>query len=170
MKIRVLIPEDAGAFQALRLSALCECPSAFASSYGEECDLPISTIAERISPAPCQCLFGAFDQSTLVGCIGVQRATELKRAHKAFIWGMYVSPSHRNRGVARELLTRALEFAGSMRGLRTVTLSVTQGNASAVTLYEQMGFRVFGIEPDAMLIDQKFHDEIHMVLSIRRET
>ena len=36
MQIRELVPDDAKVFQALRLAALRECPSAFASSYEEE--------------------------------------------------------------------------------------------------------------------------------------
>jgi RimJ/RimL family protein N-acetyltransferase len=170
MEIRTLTKEDAGAFQALRLIALRECPPAFASSYGEECEIPIAVVAERIAPSSDRCLFGAFNQSALIGCIGLQRETKLKLAHKALIWGMYVAASHRNKGIGRELVTQALEFAASMPGLHNVTLSVSKGNSAALMLYERMEFKVFGVEPGAMLIDNELHDEIHMVRSVRSET
>jgi len=170
MEIRALTEEDAGVFQALRLSALREQPSAFASSYGEECDIPLALVAERIAPSPDRCLFGAFDQSVLIGCIGLEREAKRNLAHKAFIWGMYVAPSHRNKGVGRKLVAHALGLAASMLGLHSVRLSVAKDNSSALALYERMGFRAFGMEPGAMLIDNELHDEIHMVRSVKSET
>jgi ribosomal protein S18 acetylase RimI-like enzyme len=157
-------------FQALRLSALRESPSAFSSSYGEECDIPIAVVAARIAPSADRCLFGAVDQSGLVGCIGLQREKGHKLAHKAYIWGMYVGPLHRNRGIGHELMARAIAHATSMPGLLSITLSVTKGNSAAFKLYEKMGFRVFGIEPGAMLIDGELLDEIHMIRSIKCDT
>jgi len=162
MAIRELTEEDARAFQALRLSALTECPAAFTSSYSEECDIPLSVVAGRIAPSPDRCLFGAFEDSQLVGCVGLRRETKLKLAHKAYIWGLYVAPLHRNKGVGGELIAQALAFADSMPGLRGVILSVAKGNSAAVTLYERAGFRVFGVEPGAMLIDNELRDEAHM--------
>ena len=170
METRILTEEDADAFQALRLSALCECPSAFSSSYEEECDIPIALVAARIAPSPDHCLFGTFAQSTLIGCIGIQRETRLKLAHKALIWGMYVAPSHRKKGFGRELMAQALELAASMPGLRSVTLSVAKDNSAALMLYEKMGFAAFGVEPGAMLIDNELRDEIHMFRSVKSET
>ena len=169
MEIRALTEDDAGTFQALRLNALRECPSAFSSSYGEECDIPIEAISARIAGTADRRLFGAFDQSGLVGCIGLQRETKLKHAHKAQIWGMYVAPLHRNQGIGRALIVNVLDFAAAMPGLRNITLSVTRGNSAAVMLYEKMGFTAFGVEPDAMLIDNQLHDEVHMIRSAKGE-
>lgn len=169
MEIRSLSEADAGLFQALRLCALRESPSAFSSSYGEECGIPVEVVAQRIAGSPDRCVFGAFDQSGLVGCIGIHRGTKAKLAHKAVIWGMYVDPAHRGKGVGRELMAHALRFAASMAGLRNLILSVTNGNSAAVMLYESMGFKVFVVEPDAMLIDNELHDEIHMIRAAKGE-
>lgn len=165
MEIRALNEGDVGTFQALRLSALRDRPSAFGSSFDEECDIPIEAISERIAGTPGRCLFGAFDQSDLAGCIGLQRETGLRHAHKAHICGMYVAPLHRNKGIGRALIVNVLDFAAAMPGLRNITLSVTQGNSAAAMLYEKVGFTTFGVEPDARLIDDQLHDEIHMCRS-----
>jgi RimJ/RimL family protein N-acetyltransferase len=163
MEIRALTEGDAGQFQALRLCALRESPSSFSSSYGEECSIPIEVVAERIGPSPYRCVFGAFDQSELVGCVGINRELKIKLAHKAVIWGMYVAPAHRSKGIGSELIAHTIRFSASMPGLRNLILSVTKGNSAAVTLYERMGFEAFGVEPGAMLIDNELHDEIHMI-------
>jgi len=46
MELRTLDSRDAAAFQALRLTALRECPTAFCSSYEEECDIPLARTAK----------------------------------------------------------------------------------------------------------------------------
>jgi hypothetical protein len=70
MQIRRLSSPDANAFQALRLQALRECPSAFSSSYEEEVELPITIIAVRLAAELGRDMFGAFSETELVGTIG----------------------------------------------------------------------------------------------------
>jgi RimJ/RimL family protein N-acetyltransferase len=159
-EIRRLTGADAHAFQTLRLGGLRESPTSFASSYEEECDLPVTAVAERIAN---NLILGAFDAGELVGCIGLQRESHHKRAHKAFIWGMYVAPGHRSQGIGRRLLAETLQLAETMPGLRQVILAVHSANAAAVALYEEFGFKPFGVEPDALLIDGRLQDDLHMV-------
>ena len=170
MEIRPLTKADASAFHALRLSALRECPEAFGSSFEEESDIPIAVVSDRIAATANHCLFGAFDQADLVGCIGLRRETKRKLAHKALVWGMYVAPSYHSKGIGRQLLAEALQLAESMAGLRQVKLSVTAANAAAITLYESMGFRSFGVELNSLLLDGVFHNEIHMVRYAKGDT
>ena len=55
----------------------------------------------------------------------------VKLAHKAFIWGVYVAPAFRGRGLGRMLLECALARARSMSDLLQVTLGVNTANAAA---------------------------------------
>ncbi|MES2320374.1 MAG: GNAT family N-acetyltransferase [Pseudomonadota bacterium] len=160
--VRRLVPSGAAAFQALRLAALTECPSAFSSSYEEECGTPLATIEARFAPDSGRHMFGAFDGAVLVGMVGVGRETAPKLRHKAFIRAMYVAPSHRGKGVGRQLLEQALACASSMQGLRQINLDVTAGKAPALALYESLGFAVFGREPSAMLVDGVLHDKLYL--------
>src|SRR5678816_1315487 len=82
MQIRELVPDDAPVFQALRLAALRECPSAFASSYEEERETPIGLVAERLVTKADRCVLGAWIRSDLVGMLGLQREEMRKLAHK----------------------------------------------------------------------------------------
>ena len=65
---------------------------------------------------------------------------------------------------------QALEFAVSLPDLRQVTLVVNAGNTSAITLYQSLGFRSFGVEPEALLIEGVPHDEMHMVRHVQPAT
>jgi ribosomal protein S18 acetylase RimI-like enzyme len=166
MLIRRLVPSDALAFQTLRLAALREYPSAFSSSYEEECGTPLSTIESQLAPDSGRNLFGAFDGEQLAGMVGVGREAARKLRHKGYIRAMYVAPALRGTGAGRQLFEHALAFADAMPGLRQITLTVTAGNAAALALYRSGGFTVFGHEADALCIDGVFHDNLYMARSI----
>lgn len=168
MQIRELVPADAVAFQALRLAALRECPSAFASSYEEEHETPIDVLAERLVAGPDRCVFGAWIASDLVGMLGLQREEVRKLAHKAFIWGVYVAPHARRRGAGGRLIAHALARAASMRGVRQINLGVNAANGAAIALYAAAGFASFGLERGFLLLDGELHDEVLMARAVER--
>ena len=98
----------------------------------------------------------------LVGTTGLQRERARKLAHKAFIWGVYVAPPFRNRGVGRLLLREALAHAALMPGLRQVSLGANSANPASIALYKSVGFEPFGVEKGFLLVDGVLYDEIHM--------
>lgn len=59
MDICALRPEDAAAFQALRLQGLLECPSAIASSHAEAVGTAVTTMAERLAMQDDRAVFAA---------------------------------------------------------------------------------------------------------------
>ena len=163
MEIRAQRPEDAAAFQALRLQGLLECPSAFASSHAEEVGTALTVVAERLAAKDDRAIFGAFDAGELVGIVAVQRESMRKLAHKAHVWGVYVAPAARGAGTGRALLAAALGVAANSLGVRQVTLGVNERNAAAIALYRSLGFETFGVERGFICIDGVLHDELHMV-------
>jgi len=168
VEFRILDSSDAAACQALRLRALKECPAEFSSSYEEERDTPLDRIAERLAPTTDDAVFGAFDGAVLVGTVGLHRLSKRKLAHKAVIWGVYVAPEYRRRGIARRLMERALAHAASMPGLLTLTLGANAANAASVALYKALGFEPFGVERGFALVDGALRDEIHMARPVVR--
>ena len=167
MVVRKLAPADVNAFQSLRLLGLRECPAAFASSYEEECELELPVVADRLAPRNDRAVFGAFQEHELIGLVGIKREELRKLSHKAHVWGMYVAPANRRRGVGRQLVAEALCFALSELHVRQVTLGVNAENRAAIALYACMGFKQFGREPCFMLVDGFAHDEIQMVCMLR---
>jgi ribosomal protein S18 acetylase RimI-like enzyme len=160
--IRRLGPLDAAAYQAMRLAGLAESPTAFSSSHEEEAGTSLADIAAELAPGA-RNRFGAFDGGVLVGAVGVGRESARKLRHKAFIRAMYVLPAYRGKGVGRQLMEHAWAFAASLEGVRLVTLGLTAGNAPAQALYETLGFRAYGQEPESTFVDGVYYDEILMV-------
>ena len=167
MHVRRLTPADASEFQALRLAGLKDEPVSFASSYEEEKDLPASTIEERLAIKSDRGLFGAFENERLVGLVALGREDLNNLSHKALIWGMYVKPEFRGKGMARALMCEALSLARSVREVKQVNLCANARNLAAIQLYESLGFKSFGHEPGSMFINGELHDEIHMCLRLR---
>lgn len=72
------------------------------------------------------------------GLVWCHRGTRLAR-----LYSLAVDPAMRGRGLAKELL-KALEVAASKKGRLYMRLEVSKSNQSAITLYEQAGYRIFG--------------------------
>jgi ribosomal protein S18 acetylase RimI-like enzyme len=168
ISVRRLTPADAAAFKTLRLFALQESPTAFASSVDEEKDIPLSTFEERLAFKADQGRFGAFDGDALVGVVALGREGMQKLSHKAFVWGMYMHPVCRGQGVSRPLLDAAIALARSVAAIRQVNLIVNADNPCAIHLYQAAGFKVFGREANAGLVDGVLHDDLHMCLDLGR--
>src|ERR1041385_5809 len=102
--IRRLTAADASALVALRREALEAEPLAFAASPADDAGLVIESVRAFLGDHETQAVFGQFDGTDLIGMIGLVKAAKVKQRHKATIWGMYVQPHGRNRGVGRALV------------------------------------------------------------------
>lgn len=157
--IRRLREEDLEAYVTLRRASLLDTPLAFAAS-------PESDFVSTVDAARQALIFGAFDGDAIVGCVGLIRDRHPKAAHKAHVWGMYVAPSHRGRGVGRALLEFAIAHARSL-GVEWLHLGVTDAANEARRLYERAGFVAWGREPDALRHAGVSVDEQRMALDLR---
>ncbi len=165
MVVRELTGDDARAYQELRLYALQESPTAFGSSYSEEVDRPLDMVEDRLG-SPAGHTFGAFDQEGgLIGMATLFRDQHIISNHKAYLFGMYVSPEYRRQGVGTMLLEKVISQARAL-GLRQINLSVTSANEAPVRLYESVGFERYGLEKDAMRIGEEYYDAAYMVLRL----
>jgi ribosomal protein S18 acetylase RimI-like enzyme len=111
-------------------------------------------------------VFGVYVDGELSGFVALGREKSRKFSHKAQIWGMYVAPALRGKGLGRALLSHAIEFARSIPGVCRINLIVNAQNEQAVNLYRSAGFEVFGREPDAMCVDGIMCEALHMGLTI----
>lgn len=163
--IRILREEDAEAYARLRREALLDSPLAFTSSPADDFALSPETLREHLQQASDSVILGAFDDD-LVAVVGAFRDRHVKASHRVHVWGMYVTPSHRRRGIAAELLRGVIDHARSLPGISWVLLSVSSAAPDARRLYERFGFEWWGTEPDALRYDGKSVVENHMALRL----
>lgn len=164
--IRKLRPEDATALVALRREALDNAPLAFSASSTDDRGLSIEFVRSALADEDKQAVFGHFDGTSLTGMVGVIRAAAVKYRHKALIWGMYVTPRARTKGVGRMLLDAAIEQARNWPEIEQVHLSVSDSAVAAQRLYETAGFKPWGRESRALQWAGRFVDEFHLVLEL----
>lgn len=164
MHIRRLIPVHASAYRAIMLEAYATEPGAFTATVPEREPLPLDWWVSRVSDHPdaVELVYGAFVDERLVGVAGLRFMRRERTRHKAFLFGLFVLPSFRGRGIARALVEAVLGHARSTPGTRVVQLTVRQANASALRLYESYGFRSFGVEPLAIRVEDRFDSVVHM--------
>ena len=165
--IRRLTPADAGAYIELRQEALQSEPFAFASSI-EDDQAQSPALIEKMLTGNEGAIFGYFTPS-LAGIAGIYRQTDRKSRHKAQLWGVYVTRSHRGRGVGTALVEAALSFARSLDGVRVVQLCVTERSTVALDLYRRSGFVIWGTEPAALQVGDESLAEHHMYLMLKPE-
>ena len=168
MIIRRLSPSDVAAYRRLRLRGLRKNPEASGSSYGELVKWSVKDFASELEQTRTKWKFGAFIGRRLVGAVSLIRDERIKERHKAAIVGMYVDFHIRRKGVGRGLLMRAIETAQQLRGLRRVRLAVVESNKPALRLYRTAGFKVYGREKEALLVNGRFYSDLLLVRTVLR--
>jgi ribosomal protein S18 acetylase RimI-like enzyme len=165
--IRQLQEDDAQPYADLRREALLDSPLAFTASPKDDLAASVENVREQLRRAADSVIIGAFRED-LVGAVGLYRDHHVKTAHKAHLWGMYVTPDHRRQGLGADLLDAALQHARSLTGVAWVQLCVSSAAPEAQRLYERAGFQVWGVEPDAVRHEDQAVVEYHMALQLEK--
>lgn len=163
MNVSRLFASDLHRYRALMLHAYAAAADAFTSTPEERATESDSWWLARIAdPKGMSFAIGAFQESELVGAVTVEFNSKPKTRHKAHLIGMFVNEAARGLGAGKALVQEALAFAVEREGVRVVTLTVTEGNAPAIALYESCGFAAFGVEPMAVATPNGFKAKVHM--------
>ena len=165
--IRVVTEEDLDAYVALRRRSLLEEPLSFGASPADDFAASPEALRASLGRAPEWMLFGAFEED-LAGAAGLLRDRHVKAAHIVHLWGMYVVPPHRGRGLGQALLEACIRHARSLDGVTAIHLGVTSAAAEARRLYERAGFRLWGTQRDALRHEGHAVDEHHMALALEK--
>lgn len=160
--IRALGAPDAEAFRTLRLAGLADAPEAFGASLAEESSRPLERFAERLTPPAPSLVFGAFSGSELVGIAGFLAYEGEKHRHIGLLWGVYLLPAQRGRGIAARLIETLIAHA--RQHIVVLHADVGVDNRAARRLYEGLGFKLYGVQPKALCVDGRYIDEAMLAL------
>lgn len=145
-----------GFMQEKQLHALADIEKAcFGAPWSEE------GLREELENPHALFLVAEGSNGTVYGYIGCQVVLD-----EGYITNVAVSPAHRRKGVARQLIDTLL-YHGSQRKLKFITLEARASNLPAITLYKARGFKPVGMRKnyyaapreDAILMTYYFEEE-----------
>jgi ribosomal protein S18 acetylase RimI-like enzyme len=145
MRIHTVQLADWRQYREVRLAALRDTPSAFASTWQKEEAYPESRWTERAQGSQdgegATIVIAVDDTGHWAGLAGGIRPGD--RDAGAELISMWVQPASRGHGVAQRLVSAVLSWAEG-HGASAVGLWVNLTNQPAIGLYEQAGFRRTG--------------------------
>ncbi len=134
----ITVASDPAALRAVRLAALIDSPGSFKTTVAEEEARPpwwYEDLAARSAAGVAARVFHAPDGQGMVGA--------RLDGDEVRLWGMWVAPSARGRGVGHALVGAVVEWARSV-GAARVELSVRDGLPAPAALYAAAGFEPTG--------------------------
>jgi ribosomal protein S18 acetylase RimI-like enzyme len=163
MHIKKLHEDNWREWRTIRLRCLKNDPDLFGRSYEDEESQPEENIRKYFHDG---FIVGAFDDNNLLkGIAGTIINKGDRRQHKAIVWGVYVDPECRERGVFKNLMRGLIENLPPF--VEQLLLDVSVNNKIAIDAYKKIGFSIFGTEPRARKIGSAYHDEHMMILFLK---
>lgn len=154
-------------YKALRLLAIKNAPTAFATSYEEaivESDENWQTYLKEGNEGKKSYLLFAEIGDKLVGMVGAIKNTNKKQLHTASIIAVFVDPDYRGRGLGKLLIQSILKNLKEDLPIIKVDLDVNTQNKDAIRLYESCGFKVVGTYHKDLFYEGVFYDLHEMEL------
>ncbi len=159
--IRAITEKDADAFIRIRRDSLRLEPRSFGADPDAEIDRE-ATFRNLQAKNEEDFVLGYFDEGKLIGLLGFIRESKRKKRHKGRIWGFFVYPEYRGKGIGRALFQECLDRASAIEGLEKVILSVTAVSERALAFYQSFGFKEYGREKGSMKWEGEWLEEIFM--------
>lgn len=153
---------DAQAYRQLRLEALRNHPEAFSSDFTANEQKPMTHWEERLRSLGTEnMILFALSADRLIGMCGVYRGNSPKTRHSATIVSVYVQLEWRGLQIAEGLINKCIEWARAQE-IKILKLAVVTTNSAAIRCYTRCGFKVYGIEPQAILCNGSAYEELMM--------
>ncbi len=164
--IREARETDVEGFRALRLEALRNHPEAFGSDYAVNEKQPLEFWAGRLRGlGNTGMIYFATEHERLIGMSAIWRGDSPKTQHSAQITSVYVQPEWRGAQLAAKLIETCLDWA-RLQQITIAKLAVVSTNTAAIRSYSSCGFKIYGIEPQALCHAGVMSDELLMARSL----
>ncbi|MCY4246240.1 MAG: GNAT family N-acetyltransferase [Chloroflexi bacterium] len=157
--------------RALRLHALRTAPSAFAASYVDELAFADEIWLARADSAARRAgnmtWFAQVD-GELAGMAGASWSQREKTRHVAQVYGVYVLPAQRGKGIGSALMQRLLDELARIEQVEKVSLQVNSASRAALALYTKLGFVTIGTAICELKVDGRCYDLDYMELRFQQ--
>ena len=154
--IRKLSINDVNEYKAIRLELLMNEPASFGSSFEEEDDFDFSMWTNRLTKKNISA-FGALNNNELVGIVLGVINPRKKIKHIATLNSMYVKPEYRSQGIGEKLIEKTVTYLFE-QSIEIINLSVATNNKKAISLYEKLGFNIYGEQKNAIKLNDEYID------------
>jgi ribosomal protein S18 acetylase RimI-like enzyme len=161
-----LTPDDTARYVRLRLRMLQAAPWAFSASPEDDLALDPAHVATLLADEHHAIFAVSAEDGALVAAASIVRQQSPKYAHRAKLWGVFVEPAHRGSGLGRAVISAAIDLARGWQEVDYIDLGVSANSPDAQHLYESLGFRVWGREPESLQHKGRRYDEIFMTLRL----
>ena len=142
IRIRSLAAHEGLILKQLRLAALKESPDAFSptlDAVDRQDDDYWRQSAQRTAEAPRFNIFIAEREGRFVGLVS-GNADAKQTGHIGMMWA---DPDVRGQGIGKKLLGHVMDYLKDL-SCRSIELTVTETNQTAINLYENVGFAFTG--------------------------
>jgi len=80
-----------------------------------------------------------------------------KIKHIATLNSMYVKPEYRSQGIGEKLIVKTVTYLFE-QSIEIINLSVATNNKKAISLYEKLGFNIYGEQKNAIKLNDEYID------------
>lgn len=159
MNLIQITPDRWQEYKAIRLQALENNPLAFDSSPDEE-NFSEGVWKEKLEEANDFKVF-VEDNGKLVAKMEVEWDSRKKVRHNAEVYGVYIDPAYRGKGLGIMLMNE-VERLAKEHGIMRLWLDVVVTQEPAMALYRKLGFREIGKTEQSIKVDGQYHDKLLM--------
>lgn len=149
----------------VRLRGLKTDPLSFGSHYAKEIDYDDARWQARLAD-PTGVIFGVFDGDTCIGATGVHLWKEDPSGRTALLWGSWLQPDYRGRGLSVLMYQARLAWARAHPTVEKIVVSHRESNHASRAANQKHGF-IFTHQQDHLWHDGVTEPEVFYALPVK---
>lgn len=140
IQIRPFAAHEWQSYKTIRLLALDTDPRFFGESLDEARAKPDESWQAHLDD-PGRVVFGIFHHNELIGMTGIVIDKEEPSGQTAKLWGSWLAPEWRGKGLSRKMYETRLAWAKAQPGVKRVIVSHRKSNAVSKRANQRWGFK-----------------------------
>lgn len=140
VSIRRLLPDDWALVKTIRLKALQTNPGVFGGHYADEVAKSDDQWRAQMENRDCA-VFGVFDDDAVIGMTGIVIDRDDPARKKAYLWGSWLAPEWRGKGISRLMYEARLAWAREHPTCEKLVVSHRASNLTSMRANQRYGFK-----------------------------